>query len=83
MLHYGARSPKRSVAISNSSAIGGLDRGPLRNWKKIKAWLGKRAVQTCKRYKDAKGKRRWVGTKELRSTEKLCSTFILTSSARL
>lgn len=62
MFHYGARTPKRHVAFSNSKCVLRLSRGKLRGWK--------RAVsgQTVKHYVK-KGKTKYVGTKHLKKTE--------------
>ena len=59
---YGAGSPKRQWAWSNSKAIQRLDVG----WKKMKA-----QYSTVKHYYDKKGVKRYHGTKALRLTEQL------------
>ena len=74
MYHYGSKSPKRSVALSNSKSIRFLDRGRLKGWKQIKAQLGSKGVTKARLYVDSNGKRRWDGTKQLRSTEYLSLT---------
>ena len=71
MYLYGSRSPKRSIAISNSAAIGALDRGPLKAWKTLKKKLGKHSVQTSRQYVGKDGRKRFHGTKALRSTQPL------------
>ena len=47
----------------------GLDRGRLRKWKP----KGGHKTVTAERYVDSKGKKRYKGTSQLRSTEKLGS----------
>ena len=71
MFLYGSRSPKRSMAISNSKAIGAFDRGPLRAWKTLKQQLGKHAVETARQYVGKDGRKKFHGTKSLRSTQPL------------
>ncbi|CAE7909693.1 unnamed protein product, partial [Symbiodinium necroappetens] len=65
MLHYGAPTPKRHFAYSNSPCIRRFSRGKLRGWKK-KVLPG--APKSAHYYKDAKGKKCYVGTKFLKGT---------------
>ena len=65
MMMFGAPTPKRCYAYSNSRVIRRLDRG----YKRMKA-----KVKTCEKYKDRAGKVRYKGTRELRSTEQLVSS---------
>ena len=65
MWHYGAPTPKRHFAYSNSPCIRSFSRGKLRGWKK-KVRPG--APKSAYYYKDAKGKKRYVGTKFLKGT---------------
>ena len=62
MLHYGGPTPKRHFAYSNSKCVLQLNRGRLRGWKK------KKQGNPVKHYTDARGKRRFVGTKFLKGT---------------
>ena len=66
MAHYGSGTPKRHWAFSNAPDILGLDRGKLTGWKKVPEHK-----QTARRYMDAKGKKRYQGTSQLRKTEHL------------
>ena len=60
MNRYGAGSPKRQYAWSNSPAILRLDLG----WKRLKT-----RVKTTIQYVDQHGKKRYHGSKDLKSTE--------------
>ena len=73
MLHYGGPSPKRHYMLSNSSAVGKLWRGKLKNWSETKKKLESqgRSVKYVEKYIDKAGKKRWKGTKSLRSSESL------------
>ena len=73
MASYGADTPKRHVCYSNSVEIKKLDKGRLQGWKRRS---GKK-VKTVEHYRDAAGKRRWKGTRALRSTEFLGQYSIL------
>ena len=66
MAHYGADTPKRHYLYSNSARTHTLDRGRLVGWKRVAP-----EKQTARRYKDASGKARYVGTKQLRDTQPL------------
>ena len=68
-------TPKRHYAYSNSKPIHRLDKGVLQGWKaKKKEGNG---VVTATRYIDANGKKRYKGTKSLKSTEPLdCSNAV-------
>ena len=67
---YGAPSPKRQYAWSNSKAITKLNVG----WKKMDPT---KKIQTVEKYHDKKGVLRYKGTKALRSTESLCCILAL------
>ena len=62
MLHYGAKTPKRHFAWSNSDIVCRLNRGRLRGWKKA------HSNQTVKHY-IKNSKKKYVGTKNLKKTE--------------
>ena len=64
MGHYTARTPKRHVLFANSPAIGLFDLGCLS--KKARK---PDAPKTCVSYVDSRGRRRYKGTKHLKSTE--------------
>ena len=66
MAHYRAPTPKRHYAYSNSKVIHRIDKGRLAGWKP----RGEK-VTTAEHYTDASGKKRYKGTKALRSTETL------------
>ena len=63
---YGAPTPKRQCAYSNSYAIKKLDVG----WKRMVA-----KVPTAEKYQDRSGKVRYKGTKHLRHSESLVATL--------
>ena len=71
MLHYGGATPKRHYCLANSPHVAGLWVDKLRNWKqqleKLKA-SGK-AKSLVIKYIDKGGKKRWKGSKLLRSSE--------------
>ena len=67
MAHYNAPTPKRHYAYSNTPVVLGLDRGVLQKWKPKTG----QKVTTAERYVDKSGKRRYKGTKHLRTTENL------------
>ena len=67
MAHYQSSTPKRYYAYCNSHYIHRLDKGVLQGWKKHKD----QKVVTAVHYTDASGKKRYKGTKQLRSTETL------------
>jgi len=72
MFHYNGPTPKRHLAFANSSAIGGLDCGPLVGWKKIKKEReakGEAPPQLVQKYHDKQGKLRYKGLPALRSSE--------------
>ncbi len=73
MLHYGSSSPKRHVMFSNSSHITKLWRGKLLGWKKN----NNSDTKPCKTYLDGSGRKRFCGTKFLKSTEKLGVSYVL------
>ena len=69
--HYGADTPKRCFAYSNSRHIGKLNQGQLLGWSQKKKVLkdhGK-AKALVVHYDDSNGKRRWKGTGDLRGSE--------------
>lgn len=69
MIHYGGSSPKRHIMFSNSPAVSKLCKGRLQGWK---AHMNKES-KPCRSYKGKDGRRRFHGTKNLKSTEKLIS----------
>lgn len=71
MLHYGAPTPKRSYAFSNSKHVGQLNLGKLIGWAQRKKTLQQdgKARDLVIKYQDGKGKRRWKGSKFLRGSE--------------
>lgn len=79
MLHYGGPSPKRHYMLSNSSTVGKLWRGKLLNWAEKKKELESqgRAVKYVVKYIDKAGKKRWKGTKSLRSSELLDISLVV------
>ena len=62
MSMFGAATPKRQYAWSNSRAIRKLDVG----WKRMKA-----QVKTCEHYYNKAGKKCWKGTRFLKPTQLL------------
>lgn len=60
MMMYGAPSPKRSYAYSNSEHVLELDVG----WRRMKT-----TIATVEKYIDRHGKRRYKGSSKLKSTE--------------
>lgn len=66
MGHYKADTPKRHYAYGNSKAIKKIDKGKLAGWKPKAS-----KVVTAQHYVDKSGKKRYKGTKQLRSTETL------------
>ena len=56
---------KPTMIIANRSVFGVLDKGPVS--KSVK----RRSKQTTKRYKDAKGKARFTGTRALKRSQSL------------
>ena len=66
MAHYKADTPKRHYAYGNSKAIKRIDKGKLVGWKPKAS-----KVVTAQHYVDKSGKKRYKGTKKLRSTETL------------
>ncbi|CAL1157256.1 unnamed protein product [Cladocopium goreaui] len=78
MFHYNGPTPKRHLAFANSSAIGGLDCGPLVGWKKIKKEReakGEAPPQLVQKYHDKQGKLRYKGLPALRSSEHYPADF--------
>lgn len=69
--HYGAETPKRLYAFSNSRHVSSLNQGQLLGWaakKKVLKDKGK-SQDLVVHYDDSQGKRRWKGTKALRASE--------------
>lgn len=64
MWHYGAKTPKRHYALSNSKGIASLNRGTLTGWSAAMDPENK----TTRRYVDTAGRKRFVGTKHLKKT---------------
>lgn len=60
MSMYGAKTPKRQYAWSNSTGIRRLDVG----WRRMRA-----QVQTVRHYFNSEGRRCWHGTRHLRETQ--------------
>jgi len=60
MMMYGSLTPKRSYCFSNAYGIQRLDVG----WRRMKA-----KIATVEKYIDRKGRQRWKGTSQLKSTE--------------
>jgi hypothetical protein len=69
MYHYGAKTPKRHLAFSNSSAISEFSQGRLRGWKKLKSGA------PVRHYVNSAGRKCYVGTKYLKKTGR-CSYFL-------
>lgn len=65
MKHWGAKTPKRSKAFSNSSHIVKFHRGRLRKQDAFVADADKTTVQ----YRDAQGRKRFTGTANLKRTQ--------------
>ena len=74
MRHYHALTPKPHFAYSNSAAVSKLDRGPLKNWKKIPVEEG--GVRTAEIYYNSHGKKCYKGTPQLKRTENLVRNSI-------
>ena len=69
--HYGAETPKRCFAFSNSRHIGKLNQGQLLGWsqkKKVLKAHGKEKALVV-HYDDSNGQRKWKGTGDLRGSE--------------
>ena len=66
MSSYKHPTPKRTTVVSNSPHIGHLAT-PERNV------VNPKGIKTTRRYRDAAGKQRWQGTKELKNTQSLGS----------
>ena len=75
MMQFGGNTPKRSMVVSNSCAVGGLDRGTLRR----RAVNIKKKNQTTRRYIDGSQKARFTGAPGLKKSQKLVSTLSLNS----
>ena len=65
MGHYNAPTPKRHWGASNSPLIRKIDKGVLQGWNK------KSTSTPVVKYRDAQGREKYKGTKDLRKTEKL------------
>ena len=65
MIHYGAPTPKRQYALSNSRHVSSLFAGKLRGWAQEKAARGllESGKELVTKYVDKKGQRRWKGKK--------------------
>jgi hypothetical protein len=70
MGHYGHSSPKRHKAFTNNRWCAKFNLGKL-NCKKFKASQDPNQEKPTRRYVDSKGKARYVGTKKLKSTQRL------------
>lgn len=74
MAHYMSKFPKRHIAWSNSPTVGKLDLGTLcRSVMKMLAKSGKRSATTY----ESRGRKRFVGSKFLRSTQSLSQFYHL------
>jgi hypothetical protein len=71
MLHCGGKSPKRHVAYSNSPAVKRLWLGRLKGWK----FDDSIHTRTAHNYIDKNGKRCFMGTKDLKSTQTFGSSL--------
>jgi len=72
MMHYGGPTPKRHVAWCNSPNINFLDLGKLRGWAKHKRELeakGNAPQPLVHKYIDKSGRRRYKGSRSLKSSE--------------
>ena len=74
MRHYSSPSMKPTMIVTNSLALGALDKGPVRGFKK------RTAKRTAKRYQDSKGKKRFAGNSTLKKSQKLCCKAFLMAS---
>ena len=74
MRHYSSPSMKPTMIVTNSLALGALDKGPVRGFKK------RTAKRTTKRYQDSKGKKRFAGNSTLKKSQKLCCKAFLMAS---
>lgn len=70
MAHYGSGTAKRHYLYSNSPHVRFLDKGRLVGWKRVAEHK-----QSARRYRDRKGVKRYVGTKNLRNTESFGCSF--------
>ena len=77
MLHYGGATPKRHYCLANSPHVAGLWVDKLRNWKQLREKLqaSGKAKSLVIKYTDKGGKKRWKGSKLLRSSES--GTYLL------
>ena len=66
MAHFSSPTPKRTNIISNSTAIGSFDKGQLFSWQRARRGL---QGKTTRRYQGSNGKKRYIGTKNLKATE--------------
>ena len=72
MLHYGGPTPKRHIAWANSYHIRYLDMGRLLGWAKRKREMrarGEVPKELVQKYIDKHGKRRYKGSRALKSSE--------------
>lgn len=85
MIHYGGPTPKKHYALSNSPDISKLNRGKfcMKKWLKKKQELQKEGLhqKLVEQYTDSNGKKRWKGTKALRSSE--WGTYLLQSNVNI
>ena len=70
MKHYGCKTPKRTRLWSWSWAVGIFQKGKLPK----KSW--KATIKTALVYIDSKGKRRYKGTRALKSTQPLSCSMV-------
>ena len=69
MHHYGAITPKPHYGFANSPVIGRLNKGPMVGWKRKITDESMPKSSTCEIYHNAKGEKRYKGTKALKKTE--------------
>lgn len=74
---YGAPTWKRHIAWSSSPTVALLDLGRL--CKKFKQRIAKFGVKSTKQYKSKSGKKKFCGSKTLRSTGPLGSSLVISN----
>lgn len=66
MQNFGGPCPKPTMLVGNTRAIAALKDEQLK-------WGNRKVIKTCVKYTDGKGKVRYKGTDQLRSTQSFCS----------
>lgn len=66
MRHYGAPSPKRHVCYANCTWIAAFDQGRLRGWHKS---MNQERRNTVESVDPTSGKRKWHGSRHLKSSQ--------------